>query len=122
MDDFHCSFCGRTRRSVPKLVCGPRVFICFDCVVGCRDLIVGSEEDVAGSVHLRPLGATIPSGFPDAYDNASRDAKSCSFCGKRQEETRVLVYGYVARVCDACVDLCLDICASEGLIPRPSTP
>lgn len=26
MEDFRCSFCDRVRTSVPKLICGPRVF------------------------------------------------------------------------------------------------
>jgi hypothetical protein len=29
--DFHCSFCGRARKEVKKLVSGPMVFICDAC-------------------------------------------------------------------------------------------
>ena len=32
MDEFHCSFCGKQRREVRKLISGPRVFICDECV------------------------------------------------------------------------------------------
>jgi ATP-dependent Clp protease ATP-binding subunit ClpX len=43
MDDFHCSFCGKRRREVRKLISGPRVFICDECVSLCNDIL--SKED-----------------------------------------------------------------------------
>src|SRR5579872_6976966 len=39
MDDFHCSFCGKRRREVRKLISGPRVFICDECVGLCNEII-----------------------------------------------------------------------------------
>ncbi len=39
---FHCSFCGRDQREVRKLIAGPSVYICDECVTLCRDII--SEE------------------------------------------------------------------------------
>ena len=30
--EFHCSFCARARHEVAKLISGPRVFICDNCV------------------------------------------------------------------------------------------
>jgi len=43
MDDFHCSFCGKRRREVRKLISGPRVFICDECVSLCNDIIAKEE-------------------------------------------------------------------------------
>jgi ATP-dependent Clp protease ATP-binding subunit ClpX len=43
MDDFRCSFCGRPRRQVRKLISGPRVFICNDCVDQCGEMIDGDD-------------------------------------------------------------------------------
>ncbi len=43
MEDFHCSFCGKRRREVRKLISGPRVFICDACVGLCNDILV--KED-----------------------------------------------------------------------------
>lgn len=43
MDDFHCSFCGKRRREVRKLISGPRVFICDECVALCNEIL--SKED-----------------------------------------------------------------------------
>ena len=38
-DDFFCSFCGKRKREVRKLVAGPRVFICNECVARCREVL-----------------------------------------------------------------------------------
>jgi ATP-dependent Clp protease ATP-binding subunit ClpX len=43
MDDFHCSFCGKRRREVRKLISGPRVFICDECVSLCNDILAKEE-------------------------------------------------------------------------------
>jgi len=43
MDDFRCSFCGKRRREVKKLISGPRVFICDECVALCNEIIAKEE-------------------------------------------------------------------------------
>jgi len=34
-----CSFCGKSQREVRKLIAGPAVFICDECVELCMDII-----------------------------------------------------------------------------------
>ena len=50
--EMRCSFCGKTRSQVSKLIAGPAgVFICDECVHACTDMIDGaevSEEGVEG--------------------------------------------------------------------------
>jgi len=53
MDDFHCSFCGKRRREVRKLISGPRVFICDECVGLCND-IIAKEESTERPKYPRP--------------------------------------------------------------------
>ena len=43
MEEFHCSFCGKQRREVRKLISGPRVFICDECVKLCNDILEKEE-------------------------------------------------------------------------------
>jgi hypothetical protein len=38
---LHCSFCGKSQHEVEKLVAGPTVFICNECVGMCNDAIAG---------------------------------------------------------------------------------
>ena len=36
---LYCSFCGKSQHEVRKLIAGPTVFICDECVELCMDLI-----------------------------------------------------------------------------------
>ena len=50
-----CSFCGKTQDQVRKLIAGPEVYICDDCVQICRDIIdeeLGSFEAEDGELNL----------------------------------------------------------------------
>ncbi len=42
---LRCSFCGRTQDEVNKLIAGPGVYICDECVALCEDIL--SEDKVA---------------------------------------------------------------------------
>ena len=39
-----CSFCGKDKDAVKKLVAGPTVFICNDCIDICVDIIRNDVE------------------------------------------------------------------------------
>ena len=41
---LYCSFCGKSQHEVRKLIAGPSVFICDECVELCNDII---REEVA---------------------------------------------------------------------------
>ena len=40
---LYCSFCGKSQHEVRKLIAGPTVFICNECVELCLD-IIGEEN------------------------------------------------------------------------------
>jgi ATP-dependent Clp protease ATP-binding subunit ClpX len=40
---LYCSFCGKSQHEVRKLIAGPTVFICDECIELCRD-IIGEEN------------------------------------------------------------------------------
>ncbi len=42
---FRCSFCGKSREEVRKLVAGPTVYICDECIDLCNDIIAEDWED-----------------------------------------------------------------------------
>ena len=42
-DKLHCSFCGKSQDEVKKLIAGPSVYICNECVDLCNDII---EEEI----------------------------------------------------------------------------
>ncbi len=36
---LYCSFCGKSQHEVRKLIAGPSVFVCDECVELCNDII-----------------------------------------------------------------------------------
>jgi hypothetical protein len=46
-DAFRCSFCGKSQNDVHKLIAGPTVYICDECVELCNDIIAEEWEAAA---------------------------------------------------------------------------
>jgi ATP-dependent Clp protease ATP-binding subunit ClpX len=46
---LYCSFCGKSQHEVRKLIAGPSVFICDECVELCNDIIREELEDKGAS-------------------------------------------------------------------------
>lgn len=42
---LYCSFCGKSQHDVRKLIAGPSIFICDECVELCTDIIKEQRED-----------------------------------------------------------------------------
>ncbi len=53
---LHCSFCGKNQYEVKKLIAGPTVFICNECIELCLDIL--KEEN---KISVKPLTSVIPS-------------------------------------------------------------
>jgi ATP-dependent Clp protease ATP-binding subunit ClpX len=45
---LYCSFCGKSQHEVRKLIAGPSVFICDECVDLCNDIITEEMQEQAG--------------------------------------------------------------------------
>lgn len=41
---YHCSFCAKSQREVKKLVAGPAVFVCDECVRLCSKIIAETPD------------------------------------------------------------------------------
>ncbi len=41
---LHCSFCGKGQKEVKKLIAGPNVYICDECIQLCNDIIAEEVE------------------------------------------------------------------------------
>ena len=46
---LYCSFCGKSQHEVRKLIAGPSVFICDECVDLCNDIITEEMQEKAAS-------------------------------------------------------------------------
>src|SRR6056300_418140 len=53
---LYCSFCGKSQHEVRKLIAGPSVFICDECVELCNDIIREEIQDKS----VTGVGAELP--------------------------------------------------------------
>ena len=60
-----CSFCGKSQHEVRKLIAGPTVFICDECVELCMDII---REEHKGSVEKNHEGVPTPLDINNVLD------------------------------------------------------
>ncbi len=63
---LYCSFCGKSQHEVRKLIAGPTVFICDECVELCMDII--REETKAGGLKASE-GVPSPREICDVLDD-----------------------------------------------------
>ena len=63
---LYCSFCGKSQHEVRKLIAGPTVFICDECVELCMDII---KEEGKGSINKAQEGVPTPQEICDTLDD-----------------------------------------------------
>ncbi|MSP86220.1 MAG: ATP-dependent Clp protease ATP-binding subunit ClpX [Methylotenera sp.] len=54
---LYCSFCGKSQHEVKKLIAGPSVFVCNECVDLCNDII---REEVKNTDGLKSADESLP--------------------------------------------------------------
>ena len=81
--DAVCTWCGRPPSEVDKLVAGPKIYICDQCV-----------KDASRELSAKGGGTGRPA------------RTRCSFCNRSSTADRHVVAGPHASVCDACLALC----------------
>ena len=64
---LYCSFCGKSQHEVRKLIAGPTVFICDECVELCNDII--REEVKGGLASKKDGGVPTPQEICDVLDD-----------------------------------------------------
>ena len=63
---LYCSFCGKSQHEVRKLIAGPTVFICDECVELCMDII---REENKSAVAKSRAGVPTPSEIKSVLDD-----------------------------------------------------
>ena len=54
---LYCSFCGKSQHEVRKLIAGPSVFICDECIELCNDII---REETQGEHGAKGAKSDLP--------------------------------------------------------------
>ena len=65
-DLLKCSFCGKSQKQVKKLIAGPGVYICDECIDLCNEII---EEELAESSEVKLDDLPKPSEIKDFLEN-----------------------------------------------------
>ncbi len=99
-DLLKCSFCGKTQQQVRKLIAGPGVYVCDECIEK-TGRVIGT-----GEVAATPLSAV------KSVDEDAVTAK-CSFCGKRRNQVSGLAAAAGVMICTECLALCGEIIAED---------
>ena len=61
---LYCSFCGKSQHEVRKLIAGPSVFVCDECVELCNDIIREELDDRADQGQARDPRSSPPPSLP----------------------------------------------------------
>jgi ATP-dependent Clp protease ATP-binding subunit ClpX len=87
-DLLRCSFCGKSQREVKKLIAGPTVFICDECVDICQDIIAEDRTLETQEKFKLPTPKEIKA-FLDDFVVDQEDAK---------KKLSVAVYNHYKRI------------------------
>ena len=74
--ELNCSFCGKGRDSVEKLIAGPNVYICNECITISYEILSDSPDEIDSAIDLN----NVPSpqeihAFLDQYISGQTEAK-----------------------------------------------
>ncbi|MBU2872312.1 ATP-dependent protease ATP-binding subunit ClpX [Colwellia sp. E2M01] len=56
---LYCSFCGKSQHEVRKLIAGPSVFVCDECVELCNDIIREEISDISPKENKKALPSPV---------------------------------------------------------------
>ncbi|WP_017416719.1 ATP-dependent Clp protease ATP-binding subunit ClpX [Clostridium tunisiense] len=86
---FKCSFCGKSEEQVRRLIAGPGVYICDECIELCSEIIIDEREgDVQIDMDALPKPEEIKK-YLDQYVVGQNDAK---------KSLAVAVYNHYKRI------------------------
>ncbi|UCF02190.1 MAG: ATP-dependent Clp protease ATP-binding subunit ClpX [Deltaproteobacteria bacterium] len=87
--DLVCSFCGKSQDEVKKLIAGPTVYICDECIELCNDIIAEEfEKEEAAKISSVPKPTEIKEAIDDYVIGQERAKKILS----------VAVYNHYKRI------------------------
>ena len=89
---LRCSFCNKARVEVRKLIAGPTVFICDECVQVCADIIRAENES----------SPTVVAPPTESHSTHSTQIVTCKLCGLPLSWEDALVIPERGFLCSGC--------------------
>jgi len=87
-----CSFCGKNQKEVLKLIAGPSVHICVECVNLCTD-IVSQEADTVDAETIAKTASL-----------KSKEDRLCGICMEARETDELIFLPHAAYMCAGCLE------------------
>ncbi len=109
-DSLFCSFCGKSQKEVKKLIAGPTVFVCDECVELCMDII---KEDNKNSKSKLKTNTPKPSEINKFLDDFVIGQN------KAKKNLSVAVYNHYKRLSNSTYDD-IEISKSNILLVGPT--
>lgn len=103
-DNLRCSFCNKSQQDVRKLIAGPTVYICDECVGVCVDIIVDDTRFEGGSG--QPMDTERSFALATKRE---REREVCSLCGKSPTSGDMLPIEGRGLLCGDCADAIEDV-------------
>jgi hypothetical protein len=101
-----CSFCTLTQKEVAKLIAGPAVYICDQCVG------TASAHLTSAPISPAPSGDGGPGPRIEPVEQTAR-REACSFCAKTRGGVEGMAATGDVRICNECLALCHEIITEE---------
>ena len=85
-ESLFCSFCGKSQKEVKKLIAGPTVFVCDECVELCMDII---KEDTKNNKKKLKKDTPKPSEVKKEMTNKAKARNHWKKVKLLEEDSRV---------------------------------
>ena len=124
--DLRCSFCYKSQNDVRKLIAGPTVFICDECVAVCNDILLddvrwaraadAAQPGSAPSTWVEAWSEPSPAAIPASQTDPERGREHasypvmCAMCGLPvaiDEAVGVAERGFLCAGCVSAVEAAL---------------
>ncbi len=109
-ESLFCSFCGKNQKEVKKLIAGPTVFVCDECVELCMDIIKEDNKNNKSKIKKDVPKPSEINKFLDEYVIGQNDAKKI---------LSVAVYNHYKRLSNSDFDN-IEISKSNILLVGPT--
>ena len=111
-----CSFCGKNRDEVKKLIAGPTVYICDECVNLCNE-IIAEECELEKEEEKKELVIAVDPTRPKTSFWKRAAGPTCALCGITSPISEVLLVPDRGPLCFVCLDVIR--AASENFREEP---
>ncbi len=109
-DSLFCSFCGKSQKEVKKLIAGPTVFVCDECVELCMDIIKEDQKNSKSKLKTNTPKPSEINKFLDDFVIGQNKAK---------KNLSVAVYNHYKRLSNSTYDD-IEISKSNILLVGPT--